>query len=185
VASKSITASGLEGRYAVALFELALAKKTIGPVGQDLESIAKMVQESADFADFIKNPVLDEKTLQKAVAALAKKGKFHKLTQNFLGVLVENHRLAYIEKIATSFARILAWYKGEITAEVTSAEKLTKAQETALKKKLKTSLGQDITFDVEVDEELLGGLKIRIGSRVIDSSLKTKLDNLTLQMKGV
>jgi len=169
----------------VALFKLALENKAVDAVAKDLESIAKMAADSADFAEVIKNPVLGEKTLQKAVAAISKKGKFHRLTQNFLGVLVQNRRLSGIEKITASFAQIVAQFKGEITAEVTSAEKLTAAQETALHKKLKASLGQDITFDVDVDEALLGGLKVRVGSWVIDSSLKTKLDNLTLQMKGV
>lgn len=185
MASTNIIVSGLEGRYAVALFELAVAEKALDSVAKDLNSLVRMVKESHDFVDFINNPVLDQKTLQKTVFALVKKGKFHSLTRNFLGALVENRRLGQIDKIAASFARIVADYRGEVSAEITSAEKLTKAQETALQKRLKASLGRDITFDVEVDETLLGGLKVRVGSRVIDSSLKTKLNNLTLRMKGV
>ena len=117
--------------------------------------------------------------------AIAKKAKLHALTAKFLGVLVENRRLANLEKVATTFARLLSDFKGEVAAEVKVAEKMTKAQQDALKKQLKKNLGQDIAFEVEVDPELLGGLVVKVGSKVIDSSIKTKLENLTLAMKGV
>jgi len=185
VSSNRITASGLEGRYAMALFQLALEKKALDAIAKDLASLAKMIEESADFSAFLKNPVLDQKAQGKALSALAKKGKFHKLTNNFMGVLVENRRLPYLEKMTASFLQIVATHKGEITAEVISASKLTKTQTGTLRKKLKKSLGQDVAFDITVDPELLGGLKVKVGSRVIDNSLKTKLDNLTLAMKGV
>lgn len=169
----------------MALFQLSLEKKVLDMVASDLTKLAKLVEQSEDFAALLKNPVLDQNTKAKAVSAIAKKAKLHKLTANFLGVLVENRRLGYLSKIAASFLRIMADHRGEIKAEVISASKLTKAQTETLRKKLKKNLGQDIAFEVTVDPKLLGGLKVKVGSRVIDNSLKTKLDNLTLQMKGV
>lgn len=169
----------------MALFALALEEKSLDATAEDLTSLALMIEESEDFANLLKNPILNQNTQQSAISAIAKKAQLKKLTTNFLGTLVANRRLDYLQKICSSFLKLAADHKGEVTAEVTSAQKLTKTQTAALIKKLKTSLGQDITFDVTVDETLLGGLRIKVGSRVIDSSLKTKLDNLTLQMKGV
>lgn len=169
----------------MALFQLSLEKKTLDAVASDLAQLARMVEESEDFVALLKNPVLGHAAQEKALSAIAKAAKFHKISRDFLGLLVENRRLAELHKIAASFLKIVAEYKGEVSAEVTSAEKLTTRQTEALKKKLKASLGQDISFDVKVDKDLLGGLTVKVGSRVIDASLKTKLDNLTLQMKGV
>ncbi len=169
----------------MALFQLSLEKKALDAVASDLANLAKLVEQNEDFSALLKNPVLDQNTKAKAVAAVAKKVKLHKLTANFLGVLVENRRLRYLSKIAVSFLQIVADHRGEIKAEVVSASKLTKAQADALKKELKKSLGRDIAFEVTIDPGLLGGLRVKVGSRVIDNSLKTKLDNLTLAMKGV
>ena len=178
-------ASGLEGRYARAIFALAQEEKALDAVAEDLESLRNLAAENPDFSNLLHNPSLNKKTQQKAISAIAKKAKLSKLTAKFLGVLVENRRLSNLEKIATTFARLLADFRGEVAAEVTSAEKMTKAQQDALKKQLKKNLGQDIAFEVEVNPELLGGLVVKVGSKVIDSSIKTKLENLTLAMKGV
>ena len=169
----------------MALFALAVEEKSLAEIAKDLSELAQMADENEDFADLLKNPVIDQATQQNIIFEIAKKAKFKKLTAKFLGTLVANRRLNYLQKISASFLKLVAEHKGEVTAEVTSAQMLTKAQTDALKKKLKKSLGQDIIFDVKVDETLLGGLRVQVGSRVIDSSLKTKLDNLTLQMKGV
>lgn len=184
MSSRPITAPGLEGRYALALFELALEKKALDPVAKDVAAIARLIEKSPDFAHLIRNPLLDEATQAKAVEAIAKKAKFHVLTRHFLGVLAENRRLSALSRITRSFSRIVAEHKGEITAEVTSAEQLSKAQQKALKAKLEKSLGQDISFQTRVDKSLLGGLVVKVGSKLIDDSLKTKLSSLRLKMKG-
>lgn len=178
-------ASGLEGRYALAVFALAGEKKALDKVAQDLENLKTLAAESAEFSNLLLNPSLDKATQQKAITAIAKKAKLNPLTVKFLGVLVENRRLANLEKIAATYGRLLSDFRGEVEAEVKVAEKMTKAQQDALKKQLKKNLGQDIAFEVEVDPELLGGLVVKVGSKVIDSSIKTKLENLTLAMKGV
>lgn len=178
-------ASGLEGRYALAVFALAGEEKALDFVAKDLENLRKLATENPEFSNLLQNPSLNKDTQQKAITAIAKKAKLHTLTVKFLGVLVENRRLSNLEKIAATFGRLLADFRGEIAAEVTSAEKMTKAQQEALKKQLKKNLGQDIAFEVEVNPELLGGLVVKVGSKVVDSSIKTKLENLTLAMKGV
>ena len=178
-------ASGLEGRYALAVFTLAQEEKALDKVAKDLEGLKALAADNAEFSNLLHNPSLDKNTQHKAIALIAKKAKLNGLTTKFLGVLVENRRLANLEKIAATFARLLADFRGEVKAQVTSAEKMTKAQEAALKKNLKKNLGQDIAFEVEVNPELLGGLVVKVGSKVIDSSIKTKLENLTLAMKGV
>lgn len=178
-------ASGLEGRYALAVFALALEEKALEKVAKDLENLRKLASENSDFSNLLLNPSLDKDTQHKATSAIAKKAKLTPLTGRFLGVLVENRRLSKLEKVAEVYARLVSDHKGEVAAEVTSAEKMTKAQQDALKKQLKKNLGQDIAFEVEVNPDLLGGLVVKVGSKVIDSSIKTKLENLTLQMKGV
>jgi len=185
LSSNSMIASGLEGRYAQAAFALALEEKSLEKVAKDLDGLRKLAAENADFSNLLMNPSLDKATQQTAVAAIAKKAKLAPLTTKFLGVLVQNRRLSSLEKIAGTFTRLLSHYKGEIEAQVTSAEAMTKAQQDALRKQLKKILGQDIAFEIEVDPELLGGLKVKVGSKIIDSSIKTKLENLTLVMKGV
>ena len=185
MSSNRMIASGLEGRYAVAIFALALEEKALDSVAKDLEGLKTLAAQNADFSNLLLNPSLDKDTQHNAISAIAKKAKLSPLTAKFLGVLVANRRLANLEKIATTFGKLLSEYRGEIEAQVISAEKMTKAQEEALKQQLKKNLGQDISFEVEVDPELLGGLKVKVGSKVIDSSIKTKLENLTLAMKGV
>ncbi|HXV74267.1 MAG TPA: ATP synthase F1 subunit delta, partial [Sphingomonadales bacterium] len=140
MSSNRMIASGLEGRYALAVFALALEQKALDAVENDLAGLSSLAQESADFANFLSNPSLDKDTQHKAFAAIAKKAKFHKLTVNFLGVLIENRRLSRLEKIASVYSRLLADYRGEVEAQVTSAEKITPAQATALKKQLKKIL---------------------------------------------
>ena len=107
------------------------------------------------------------------------------LTVKFLGVLAANRRLDALKSTITSFEKLHAYHKGEVGAEVISAHALTKTQLAALKKQLKAAVGRDVTIDASVDETLLGGLRVKVGSRMVDSSLKTKLDNLAIAMKGV
>lgn len=178
-------ASGLEGRYALAVFALALEQKALDQVAKDLEGLKALAAENEDFSNFLTNPSLDEDTQHRAMAAIAKKAKLHGLTVKFLGAVIANRRLSRLEKIAGVYSRLVADYRGEVEAQVTSAEKITQGQASALKKKLQKILGQDIAFEVEVNPEILGGLVVKVGSKVIDSSLKTKLENLTLAMKGV
>ena len=103
----------------------------------------------------------------------------------FLGILAANRRLDVLKSTVAAFEKLMAHHKGEVNAEVVSAQALTKTQLTALKKQLKSAVGHDVTIDASVDETLLGGLTVKVGSQMIDSPLKTKLDNLARAMKGV
>ncbi len=176
--------ASLSGRYATALFELAREAKAIDSVGKSLESLKAALAQSKDFAALTTNPLVSRSSALKGVAAVAKAMKLDKLTTRFLGVLAQNRRLAELGKVIASFDTLAANHRGEATAEVTSALKLEASQVTALKKQLKAKVGRDVAVTQKVDPQILGGLVIRIGSRMIDSSIRTRLNSLAVAMKG-
>jgi F-type H+-transporting ATPase subunit delta len=176
--------ASLSGRYATALFGLALEKKSIDSVSASLGALTKALQSSADLRSLISNPLVTRDQAVKAVAGLAKAMKLDKLTGNFLGVLAQNRRLSELSSVIAAFNGLVASHRGETTAEVTSAHKLETAQVTALRKQLKAKVGSDVTVVQKVDSSILGGLIIKIGSQMIDSSIKTRLNTLASAMKG-
>lgn len=181
--SANILAS-LAGRYAGALFELARDGKAIDKVEKSLAIVAKAVAESADLKALTSNPVLSRDAGKKAIAAVAKSLKLDPLTAKTLGVLAENRRLAETASVARAFASLAASHRGEVTAEVTSAHALTAAQAKALAAKLKARVGSDVAITSKVDPSLLGGMTVKIGSTLIDNSIKTRLNSLANAMKG-
>ncbi len=176
--------ASLSGRYATALFDLARDGKAIDSVGKSLESLKLALAQSQDFAALTTNPLLTRSATTKGVAAVAKAMKLDKITSNFLGVLAQNRRLAELGKVIAAYNSLASAHRGEATAEVTSAHKLDAAQVTALKKQLKTKVGRDVAVTQKVDPEILGGLIVRIGSQMIDSSIRTRLNTLATAMKG-
>ena len=176
--------AGLAGRYASALFDLARTDKAVDSVSASLASVGAALTESADFAALIKSPRISRGAAKSAVAGLADAMKLDDLTARFLGVLADNRRLSALPDILAAFRTIEAAFKGETSAEVTAAQPLTAEQQDALKAKLKANLKKDVSINVKVDPSILGGLIVKVGSRMIDSSLKTKLDQLAVQMKG-
>ena len=181
--SAGITAS-LQGRYASALFDLASSQKAAAAVEADLGNLAEALGSSDDLAALIRNPQISRADAGKAVHGVAKLLEASDLTKNFLGVLAANGRLAALPDIIRAFAEIAAAARGEVTAQVTSAFPLLKTQLTALTAKLKASEGKDVKINATVDPEILGGLVVRIGSRQIDSSIRTRLNTLAQNMKG-
>ena len=181
--SGGITAS-LQGRYAAALFELASEAKAVPAVESDLEKLGEAVIGSADFAALIRNPQVSREGSAAAMVGIGKVLGLSKLTENFLGVLAANRRLAKLPEVVRAFASIAAAARGEVTAEVTSAHPLSAAQLAALASKLKAREGKDITIKASVDPEILGGLVVRMGSQQIDSSIRTRLNTLATAMKG-
>ncbi|NVJ70359.1 MAG: F0F1 ATP synthase subunit delta [Alphaproteobacteria bacterium] len=177
--------SGISGRYAVALFELALESKALEAVESDLSTLKAMLDESADLRDLVASPLFSREQQSSAIDAVAKAAKLGDLTVKFLGVLAANRRLGALVSTIAAFEKLTAHHRGEVRASVTSARKLTKKQLGDLEKKLKLAVGHDVIIDASVDESLLGGLTVKVGSRMIDDSLKTKLDNLAIAMKGV
>jgi F-type H+-transporting ATPase subunit delta len=182
-ATANIQAS-LAGRYATALFELARDAKAINAVEASLASVSKAISESTDFAALTTNPVLSRDAAKKAVAAVAKTMKLDALTAKTLGVLAENRRLAETGAVARAFSALAAAHRGEMTAEVTSAHALSAAQMKSLSAKLKARVGSDVAISSKVDPSLLGGLTVKIGSQMIDTSIKTRLNTLAAAMKG-
>ena len=176
--------ASLAGRYATALFELAKEGKAIESVGKSLESVKAALAGAPDFASLTTNPLLSRDAAAKGVAAVAKSLKLDDLTARFLGVLAQNRRLADLNGMISAFASLAAAHRGEATAEVTSAFPLDAKQVSALQTQLKAKVGRDVAVDQKVDPAILGGLVVKIGSQMIDSSIRTRLNTLATAMKG-
>jgi F-type H+-transporting ATPase subunit delta len=185
VPSKTTGAAGVAGRYATALFELAEHDKALDAVAADLRALRQMTVESADLRRLIISPVIGRDEQAKAVTALADKAGFNSITRNVLGVLAKNRRLFALGAVISDFLVRLSDSRGEMTAEVTSAVPLSDAQLKAVAESLRESTGVKVSVETKVDANLLGGLVVRIGSRMVDSSLRTKLQKLQLAMKGI
>lgn len=183
--SKTTGAAGVAGRYATALFELAERDKAFDAVAGDLRALRQMTVESADLRRLILSPVLSRDEQTKAVTALADKAGFNALTRNILGVLAKNRRLFALDAVISDFLARLSDSRGEMTAEVTSAAPLSDSQLKAVAEALRESTGVKVSVETKVDARLLGGLVVRVGSRMVDSSLRTKLQKLQLAMKGI
>jgi F-type H+-transporting ATPase subunit delta len=182
--AQSNVALGLSGRYATALFDLAVEAKSIDAVAASLATLKDASATSADLKTLMTSPMVDRKQAAAGIAAVAASLGLDKLTTAFLGVLAKNRRLAVLPAIASDFASLAAARRGEISARVTAAHPLSAAQQKALGAKLKAGLGRDVALDITVDPAILGGLIVRVGSRMIDSSLKTRLDSLGQALKG-
>lgn len=176
--------ASLAGRYASALFGLARDENQIDTVAANLDSLNAALGESDELRAMIASPALGRGDAVRAVGAIARQFKLDKLTANFLGVLADNGRLDQLGAAATAFAAMVEQHRGEARAEVVTAHPLSKAQLDALQKKLSARVGRDVTVDTSVDPEILGGIKVQMGSQLIDASVRTKLNTLAQAMKG-
>ena len=178
------TASGLAGRYAGALFDLAKEAKTLDQVQVDLSGLKALLAESTDLTRLIESPAISRDDQVKALTAVAKKAGASDLTTKFLGLLADKRRAFVLPDVIDAYASLLSEEKGEEQAEVISAVALTETQAKDVQEKISKSVGKTVTMTQRVDPSLLGGLVVRVGSRMIDASLKTKLHQLELAMKG-
>lgn len=176
--------ASLQGRYASALFDLASENGSVSAVEGDLEKIGQAIRESDDLAALIRNPQVSRTAAGKAMEAIAPVLGLSDLTKNFLGVLAGNRRLSALPEIIRAFAAIAAAQRGEATAEITSAHALTETQVELLRQKLEAREGRKVKVRTSVDPDLLGGLVVTIGSKRIDSSIRTRLNSLAQAMKG-
>ena len=176
--------ASLAGRYASALFGLARDERQIDAVGRSLDALGSALVDSREFADLIASPVIRRQDAAKALAALAPGLGLDPITAKFLGVLARNGRKRELKTIIRAFRRIAADHRGEISAEVISAHPLNDDQIDALKARLKDRAGSDVTIDLAVDPHILGGIVIKLGSEMIDASIRTKLNRLASAMKG-
>jgi F-type H+-transporting ATPase subunit delta len=182
--SASITSSVTE-RYASALFDLALQDKAIEAVEADLQRFAGMIDDSADLCRLIDSPVFSADEQFAAIDKIMDKAEIGGLVGNFIRVVASNRRLFIMPGVLPAYRRLAAAHRGEVTAEVTVAKALTAQQTKDLKAALKSVVGKDVTIDSSVDPSLLGGMIVKVGSRQIDTSLKTKLSSLKLTLKEV
>ncbi len=180
--SDAITGEAGE-RYARALFELAEDAGALAAVETDVDALLAALAESAELTRALTSPIHAADGKGKALAALADALKAHDLTKNFLGVLADNRRAGDLKAVLRAFKIIAARRRGSATADVVTADALTQAQLKDLKTALKTALGRDVEIRTEVREELIGGLIVKVGSRMFDSSLKAKLEGLRKTMK--
>ena len=185
MASEATGVGGLAERYATALFELADERKQLDAVADELRGLRALVRESADLRRLIRSPVLAREAQGRAIEALAERAGLSQLTRNFLGLLARNRRLFALPEMIEHFLATLAARRGEVTAEVVAAQDLTPEQQDRLAEQLRRSVGQKVAVDLRVDPGLLGGLVVKLGSRMVDASLKSKLHRLEMVMKGV
>ena len=176
--------ASLAGRYASALFELARDERQIESVSKSLDTLKDALDESPDFKALTTSPLVNREEASKAVAAASGPLGLDPLTRKFVGVLAKNGRLSQLGAVIRTFARLASEHRGETTAEVTSAFPLRDDQVEALRSRLEASAGTDVAIDTKVDPSILGGIVVRLGSRMIDASIKTKLNNLAYAMKG-
>lgn len=176
--------ASLAGRYALALFGLARDENRLDAVTADLAALRAALDESEDFAALTTSPLIGRQETVKAVAATARAMKLGDITTKFLGVLATNRRLSQLGAIIRAFNLLAARHRGEISAEVTSAHPLDAGQVDALKANLRTRFGTDIAVESRVDLAILGGLVVKVGSQMIDGSIRTKLNTLAQAMKG-
>ena len=184
VAEVSIV-SNIASRYAAALFELAQESDALEAVESDLQALKSMIDDSADLSELLRSPLYSSDDKSKALGAVLEKAETGDLARRFVGLVIGNRRAFALRDMTVAFAQLAAAHRGEIVASVTSAVALNDAQVAALKSELSAAMKTDVSVDARVDDAILGGLVVRVGSRMIDSSLRTKLQNLKFAMRGV
>ncbi len=177
--------SGMAGRYATALFELASEAGAVDSVKADLDRLSALIAESADLARLVKSPVFSAEEQLKAIAAVLGQAGISGLAGNFVKLVAQNRRLFALPRMISDYAALVAAQRGETTAQVTVAAPLSDTHFAALKDALAQQTGKDVNLDVTVDPSILGGLIVKLGSRMVDASLKTKLNSIRHAMKEV
>jgi F-type H+-transporting ATPase subunit delta len=184
VAGEDTIVSGMAGRYATALFELALDLKSVDAAKSDLDKFDAMIAESADLLRLVRSPVFGAEEQAKALGAVLDKAGIAGLAGNFLRLVASNRRLFAVRDMIRDFRKLVARWKGEVSADVTVAEKLSQAHIDALKGALRSVTGgKSVDLNVKVDPAIIGGLTVKLGSRMVDSSLRTKLNAIKHAMK--
>lgn len=176
--------ASLAGRYASALFGLARDEKQLDSVGRSLDQLTQALADSREFQQLVTSPLVGRDEAAKAIAAISGQLKLDPLTTNFLGVLTRNGRKGQLAHVIRFFRLLAAEHRGETTAEVVSAHPLSDDQIATLKANLRNRAGRDVTVDARTDPQILGGIIVRMGSQMIDASLKTKLNRLAQRMKS-
>jgi F-type H+-transporting ATPase subunit delta len=185
VAREESIVSGMAGRYATALFELALEERAVDAVKADLDRFDALIGESADLRRLVRSPVFTAEEQTRALAAVLDQAGIGGIAPRFLKVVSSNRRLFAVRDMLKAFRTLVARHKGEVTAEVTLAETPNEQHLAAIKAALASATGKTVNVDVTVDPSIIGGLVVKLGSRMVDSSLRTKLNALKHAMKEV
>ena len=176
--------ASLAGRYATALFDLAREQKQIDSVGRSLDALNQALLNSKDFAELVASPLVSRDEAGKALAGLAPQLGLDPITTNFVGVLARNGRKNELRAVIRAFRRLASEHRGETTAEIVTARPLNDDQLGQLRQQLRARAGRDVNIDAQVDPAILGGLVVKLGSQMIDASIRTKLNRLAQAMKG-
>ena len=176
--------ASLAGRYASALFDLARDQRQIESVGHSLDALGQALLDSKDLAELVSSPLVSRDEAGKAFAAIAPELNLDPITTNFVGVLARNGRKGELRNVIRAFRRLAAEHRGETSADVITARPLKDDQIAALKAQLRARAGRDVTLDTQVDPDILGGIVVKLGSQMIDASIRTKLNRLASAMKG-
>ncbi|WP_341705298.1 F0F1 ATP synthase subunit delta [Ferrovibrio sp.] len=185
MAQETSLVSGIAGRYATALFDLAREAGQLDAVARDLDMLAARLADSADLVRLVRSPVFGRDEQARAIAAVAEKAGCTDLVRRFLGVAAANRRLFVLADMIAAFRALLSHHRGEAVAEVVSAVPLDDAQLAQLKSALSSEAAGNVVIKASVDPDLIGGLVVKLGSRMIDASIRSKLNNLKTAMKGV
>ncbi len=185
MADQTPLVSGVSERYASALFDLAREESAVAAIEAELDRLATMIADSADLRRLIESPVFSAEDQEKAIGAIADKAGIAGLTSNFLRLAARNRRLFILPGVIRAFRAMAAADRGEVSAEVTSAHPLSDDQVASLKAALKDKLGKDVSLAAKVNPALLGGLVVKVGSRMVDSSLRTRLMTVKSHLKEV
>jgi F-type H+-transporting ATPase subunit delta len=185
LASETTGVSALAERYAAALFDIAEERRMLDEVASDLRQLRAMLASSVDLMRVVRSPVLSRQEQGRAVAALAVRAEISSLVRDFLAVVAKNRRLFAVPAMIEAYLATLAERRGEVTASVTAAQPLNDQQLEALSEHLRRTVGRRVSVDVRVDPRLIGGLIVKVGSRMVDSSVESKLRRLQLAMKGI
>lgn len=175
--------AGVAGRYAAALFDLAKEAGSVETVETELKALAGLIDASADLRAFLKSPVYDRDDQNRVASALAEKAGFGALTANFIRLIARNGRLFALPAVIAAFLAMAAADRGEVAAEAITAAPMNEEQAKALRHEIEAMAGKAVNLETRVDPDLLGGLIVKIGSRMIDASLRTKLNRLKTVMK--
>ena len=185
MAQETSLVSGIAGRYATALFDMARDAGQLDAVAKDLDALSALLAESADLVRLVRSPAFSREDQACGIAAVAEKAGLSDLVRRFLGVAAANRRLFAINDIIAAFRTLRSAHRGEVIAEVISAVPLDDAQLVQLKSSLSSEAAGSVVINARVDPELIGGLVVKLGSRMIDASVRNKLNNLKIAMKGV
>ena len=185
VSEPASISTGIAARYATAVFELAKEAGDVKGLESDIATLTSAMADSPDFNALIHSPLYSRDAQRGAIAAIAKKAGLTTVMTNTLALMADKRRLFVVPHLVQTLRAIIAEDKGEVTADVTSAKALTKAQGESLAKTLKARVGKDVTINASVDESLIGGLIVKVGSKMIDTSIRSKLSSLQNAMKEV